>query len=129
MVRLILTALKDRDMAARGDGNIEGISEAEISQILQEMIQQRRESIAFYVRGGQLDLVRQEQEEISIIGRFLPRQLSEHEMTAAIDTVIGNLAAHGLKDIGRVTATLRTRYAGRMDFVRASALVRERLSS
>ncbi len=127
--RLILAALKDRDIAARGQGHTEGIGETDILQMLQAMIKQRWDSIALYEQGGRLDLARQEQEEIFVIERFLPCQLNEAEMAAAIKAVIGDLCAQGLKDMGRVMSVLRARHAGQMDFSRASTLVRERLSS
>lgn len=128
-VRLILAALKDRDIAARGQGNVEGIGETEILQMLQAMVRQRLESITLYEQGGRFDLARQEKEEITVIERFLPSQLSEREMMAAIDAIIGDLGAQGLKDMGRVMTILRTHYASRMDFARASIQVKERLSS
>ena len=127
-VRLILAALKDRDIAARGHGNAEGIGETEILQMLQGMVKQRRDSIALYEQGNRFDLVSQEREEISVIERFLPRRLDESEMTTAIDTIIGDLGAQGLKDMGRIMSALRTRHAGQMDFAQASTLVKKRLS-
>src|SRR3546814_2931689 len=122
-VRLILAALKDRDIAARGKGNSTGIDEGEIMAMLQTMIKQRRESIAMYEQGGRPDLVRQEAEEIKIIERFLPQQLSAEETDAAVAGAIAELDAKGLKDMGRVMAALRERYPGQMDFGRASAKI------
>ena len=126
-VRLILAALKDRDIAARGKGNLEGIDEDGILAMLQSMIKQRRESIVLYEKGGRLDLARQEGEEITIIEQFLPRQLGEDEMAEAVKTVIQEVDAKSLKDMGRTMAALKERYAGRMDFHKASAQVKERL--
>ena len=126
-VRLILAALKDRDIAARGKGNLEGIDEDGILAMLQSMIKQRRESIAFYENGGRLELARQESEEITVIEQFLPRQLGEDEMAEAVKTVIQEVEAKSLKDMGRTMAALKERYAGRMDFHKASAQVKERL--
>ncbi len=126
-VRLILAALKDRDIAARGKGNLEGIDEDGILAMLQSMIKQRRESIALYEKGGRLELARQEAEEITVIEQFLPRQLTEDEMAEAIMAVIGDVEAKSLKDMGRTMAALKERYAGRMDFHKASAQVKERL--
>lgn len=126
-IRLILAALKDRDIAARSRAVMDGISDDEILQMLQSMIKQRRESISLYEQGGRLELAQQEQDEISIIERFLPRQLSEAEMTAAIEEVVTELGAGGLKDMGRVMAALKERHAGTMDFTKASALAKARL--
>ena len=126
-VRLILAALKDRDIAARGKGNLEGIDEDGILAMLQSMIKQRRESIALYEKGGRLELARQEAEEITVIEQFLPRQLREDEMAEAIMAVIEDVEAKSLKDMGRTMAALKERYAGRMDFHKASAQVKERL--
>ncbi len=126
-VRLILAALKDRDIAARGKGNLEGIDEDGILAMLQSMIKQRRESIVLYEKGGRLELARQEAEEITVIEQFLPRQLAEEEMAEAIMAVIEDVEAKSLKDMGRTMAALKERYAGRMDFAKASARVKEQL--
>lgn len=126
-VRLILAALKDRDIAARGKGNLDGIDDNGILAMLQSMIKQRRESIALYEKGGRLELARQEAEEITVIEQFLPRQLAEDEMAEAIMAVIEDVEAKSLKDMGRTMAALKERYAGRMDFHKASAQVKERL--
>ena len=126
-LRLIIAALRDRDIAARGRGNTEGLSESEILTMLQTMIRQRRESIELYEQGGRLDLAQAEADEIEVIVRFLPAQLGDSEMRAAIETVVADIDAKGLKDMGRTMAELRTRYAGRMDFGRASSIVKEAL--
>lgn len=126
-LRLILAALKDRDIAARGRGNTEGIGEDEIHEMMQKMVRQRRESIEAYAKGNRPDLVQQEEQEIAIIQRFLPQPLDETATSAAVDETIAGLGAAGLKDMGRVMAALKQRYAGRMDFARAGALVRQRL--
>jgi uncharacterized protein len=127
-VRLILAALKDRDIAARGKGNHEGIDDAEILQMLQTMVKQREESIALYEKGGRLELAQQEQEEIDIIRGYLPTQLSEAEIAAAVKEVVAELGATNLKDMGRTMAALRERYAGQMDFTKASSAVKAQLS-
>lgn len=128
-VRLIMAALKDRDIAARGKGNTEGIGDDEILQMLQTMVKQRRESIEMYEKGGRLELAEQEAEEITIIERFLPRQLDDAAIGAAVDQVITDVGAGGLKDMGNVMSALRERYAGQMDFGKASALVKEKLGA
>ncbi len=127
-LRLILAALKDRDISARSKGDNGGISEHEILQMLQSMVKQRRESITMYEKGCRLELAQREQEEIDVIQRFLPAQLSEDEMKAQIDALIGELGASGLKEMGKVMSELRNRYAGRMDFGRASAMVKQQLT-
>ncbi|MEO3432797.1 GatB/YqeY domain-containing protein [Inquilinus sp. CAU 1745] len=126
-LRLILAALKDRDIAARGRGNTEGIDDTEILSLLQTMIKQRRESIVLYEQGGRLDLAEQETEEIAVIEKFLPRQMSEDETRQAVDAVIAEIGAAGIKDMGRTMTELRSRYAGRMDFGKASGLVKATL--
>ena len=125
--RLILAGLKDRDIAARGQGNADGISEAEILRMLQAMIKQRRESIALYQQGNRADLEQREREEIAVIESFLPRQFEESEIDAAANAVIAEAGAAGMKDMGRVMAALRERHAGVIDFGRASAIVRRLL--
>lgn len=126
-VRLILAALKDRDIAARPRGVADGVPDEEILQMLQSMMKQRRESIALYEQGGRLELAQQEAEEIAIIERFLPAQLSEAEMSEAVDGVIAEIGAHGLKDMGRTMAALKEQFVGRMDFTKASSIVKQKL--
>jgi uncharacterized protein YqeY len=126
-VRLILTGLKERDVAARDSGNQVGIADAEILRLLQGMIKQRRESIALYQQGKRPELARQEEEEIAVIESFLPRQMSEEETAAAVRTAIAETAAAGVKDMGRVMAALRERHAGVIDLARAGAIVKQLL--
>ncbi|GAB3449826.1 GatB/YqeY domain-containing protein [Insolitispirillum peregrinum] len=127
-LRLILAALKDRDIAGRTQGMPDGIPDADILQMLGSMIKQRRESISMYEQGGRLELAEREREEIAIIETYLPKQMSEAEVTAAVGAVITELDAKGLKDMGRVMAALRETYAGQMDFAKASLLVKQQLS-
>jgi uncharacterized protein len=126
--RLILAGLKDRDIAARGQGNAEGISETEIQRMLQAMIKQRRESIALYEQGNRADLAQREREEIGVIESFLPRQLEEGEVEAMAKVLIAETGAMGIKDIGRVMAALRARHAGVIDFSQAGVIVKRLLS-
>jgi len=126
-LRLILAALKDRDIAARGRGQMEGIEDPEILEMLQKMIKQREESIAAYDQGGRPDLVEREEAEILVIRRFMPQPLSEAETEAVIDSVIGELDASSIKDMGRVMGALKEQYPGRMDFSLASRLVKGKL--
>jgi uncharacterized protein YqeY len=126
-VRLILAGLKERDVAARGSGNHEGIPDPEILRLLQGMIKQRRESIALYRQGNRPELAQQEEEEITIIESFLPQQMSEAETAAAVKAAIAETGAAGVKDMGRVMAALRERHAGVIDLARAGAIVKQLL--
>ncbi len=128
-VRLILAALKDRDIAARPRGVTDGIDEAEILSMLQTMIKQRGESIKMYEQAGRLELAEQEREEITIIEGFLPKQMSEEEVAAAVKTVVEEIGATGIKDMGKVMAELKVRYAGQMDFAKVSSAVKQQLSA
>ena len=128
-LRLILTAIKDRDIAARSKGNDEGISEAEILQVLQTMVRQRHESIALYKKGGRQELADQEAQEIAVIESFMPRQLEEAEVAAVIKEAIAETGAESIKDMGKVMGILRDRYAGQMDFGKASAALKAELSA
>ena len=128
-IRLILAALKDRDIAARSRNVMDGIGDDEILSMLQSMIKQRRESISLYEQGGRLELAQQEQDEITIIETFLPAQMSEAEATEAVRAVIAEIGATGIKDMGKVMAALKERFAGRMDFTKASALTKKELGA
>jgi len=127
-VRLILAALQDRDIAARGKGNPDGIGEPEVLQLLNTMIRQRRESIALYESGGRIDLAEREGEEIAVINRFMPPQIEGDEMVKAIQSLVGEENAKTIKDMGRTMSALKQRYAGRMDFAKASGVVKELLA-
>jgi uncharacterized protein YqeY len=127
-LRLVLAAIKDRDLGVGGPVPPDGkISDAELLAVLQKMIKQRRDSIASYRQGGRQDLGDQEAAEIAVIEEFLPQQMSAAETRAAVAGVIGELGAQGAKDMGRVMGALKQRYAGQMDFAKASAIVREKL--
>ena len=128
-IRLILAALKDRDIAARSRGVMDGIGDDEILSMLQSMIKQRRESISLYEQGGRLELAQQEQDEITIIETFLPKQMSEAESIEAIRAAIAEMGAGGIKDMGKVMAVLKERFVGRMDFTKASALTKKELGA
>lgn len=126
-VRLIMAALKDRDIAARGKGNHDGISDDEIAQMLQSMIKTRRESITLYEQGGRIELAEQEREEIAIIETFLPKQMSDDDVAAAIKAAIAEIGATGIKDMGKVIGALKAKFTGKMDFAKASAAVKQLL--
>ncbi len=127
-LRLILAALKDRDIAARGKGNLSGIPDEAILDLLQSMIRQRHESIDLYRIGERLDLVAREGAEIEVIQRFLPAQMDDAEVESAVGETIADLKATSLKDMGRTMAALKERYGGRMDFAKASAIVKQQLT-
>lgn len=132
-LRLIQAAIQDRDIAARVDakGQSTGqdkIDDAELLQLLQKMIKQRRESVKMYGEAGRTELAEQEQSEIDIIEEYLPKQMSETEITAAVTTIVEEIGASSLKDMGRTMSALKERYAGQMDFGKASAVVKTSLS-
>ena len=127
-VRMIIAKLKDKDIEARGKGVTTGIEEGEILAMLQGMVKQRQESIALYEQGGRKELADQEREEIAVIERFLPKQMSESEAQDAIRAIIAETGAASVKDMGKVMAELRARYAGQMDFGKASGLIKQQLS-
>lgn len=128
-LRLTLAALKDRDIAERGKGNVAGLDEDGIAALLQSMVKQRHESIRLYEQGGRDDLVRQEAEEIDVLLRFLPEPMGDEEVDQAVADAIGETGAASLKDMGRVMGLLKERFAGRMDLARASGIVRQKLGA
>lgn len=127
-VRLMQAALKDRDIAARSKGNMDGIGDDEILSMLQSMIKQRRDSIEMYEKGGRPELAEREAQEIDVIEGFLPAQMDDDAVDAALAKVITELEAASMKDMGRVMAALKERYAGSMDFAKASSRVKAQLS-
>jgi len=126
-VRLILARLKERDIEARPKGIADGISDAEITQMLHGMIKQRREAIELYDKGNRPELAEKERGEITVIERFLPKQLSDAETEAAVKEVIAATGAAGVKDMGRVMASLRERFAGQLDPAKASQVAKKLL--
>ena len=126
-LRMVNATLKNADIEARGQGK-PPLGDAEVVGVLQKMIKQRQESVELYRQGGRADLVKQEQDEIAIISGYLPKQMSEAEMAAAIDAAIKETGAAGMKDMGKVIGALRAKYAGQMDIAKASALVKGKLS-
>ncbi len=127
-LRLIMAAIKDRDISARSEGR-EAVSDDEILEILAKMIKQRRESVATYEQAGRLELAQQEQQEIDIISEFLPQQMSDDEIAEAAKQTVEEIGATGLKDMGQTMAALKKKFAGRMDFGKASKVVKALLSS
>ena len=126
-IRLILAALKDRDIAERGKGNGE-LADPQILALLQTMIRQRRESIEQYERGGRIDLAEREAEEIAVIENFLPPAIEGDDLISAVRGVVDDLNASTIKDMGRTMAHLKQKYPGRMDFAKASGVVKEMLA-
>ena len=128
-LRLVLAALKERDIAGRTAESREGISDDEILGLLAKLVKQREDSIALYEQGGRPELAAAEREEIVIIREYLPKQMNEAEAKVAIASVIAELGAASMKDMGKVMAALKERFAGKMDFSKASAAVKEILSA
>ena len=126
-LRLINAAIKDRDIADRTDNGDAGVSEDVVLEILAKMIKQRQESLSAYEEAGRLDLADQERSEIVIIQEFMPRQLEDDEIIAAVDAVLAEVGAETLKDMGKVMALLKQKYTGQMDFGKAGARVKEKL--
>jgi uncharacterized protein YqeY len=127
-LRMVNSALKNADIEARGAGKTP-LGDAELMPLLQKMIKQRQESVELYKKGNRADLVKQEEEEIAIITAYLPKQMSEADMAAAIEGVIKETGAAGMKDMGKVIGALRVKFAGQMDMAKASAAVKAKLSS
>ena len=128
-LRLVQAALKDRDIAARTETSREGISDDDILCLLGKMIKSREDSIALYEKGGRPELAAAEQAEIAVIREFMPQQMGADEAKAAIGAVITETGASAMKDMGKVMAVLKERFAGQMDFAKASAAVKELLSA
>jgi uncharacterized protein len=128
-LRLINAAIKDRDIAVRGDGNDDGVGDDEVLAILGKMTKQRKESATTYEEGGRLDLAERELAEIVVIEEFLPRKLTEAEVTAAVDSAVAETGASSIRDMGRVMGELKSKYTGQMDFGAVGPMVKERLSN
>lgn len=126
-VRLIIAGLKEKDVDARGRGQKEA-TDAELLSMMQNMIKQRKDSIKMYLEGNRQDLADKEQSEITVIERFLPKQMSASEAEAAIKAIISSTGAASMKDMGKVMSALREQYAGQMDFGAASGTIKTLLS-
>jgi uncharacterized protein len=127
-LRLINAAIKDREIALRGEEGAGEVGEADILQIMGKMVKQRQESAKAYEEGGRLELAEKELAEIGVIQEFLPRQLSADEVTAAVDAAVTESGATSIRDVGKVMAALKAHYTGQMDFGAVGALVKARLS-
>ena len=128
-IRLINAAIKDRDIAARTEGKENGVGDGEVLAILSKMTKQRQESAKAYEEAGRLDLSERELAEIKVIEEFLPRQLTDSEIQSAVSEAIEELGASSIRDMGKVMGTLKSKYAGQMDFGAVGALVKNNLSS
>jgi uncharacterized protein len=124
-LRLVNSTFKNADIEARGTGKT--LSEADLLPVLQKMIKQRQESKELYEKGGRPELAQQEADEIAIITAYLPKQMSDAEMSAAIDAAIAETGAASMKDMGKVVGALKAKFAGQMDFGKASGLVKGKL--
>lgn len=127
-LRLVNAAIKDLDIAMRGEGNDEGAQDADVLKILSKMVKQRQESARTYEEGGRLDLAERELEEIKVIEDFLPQKLSDDEVVAAIDAAIADVGASSVRDMGKIMGALKSKYTGQMDFGKVGALVKDRLN-
>ena len=127
-LRLITAAVKDRDIAARANDQCCGVSDDDVLAILTKMVKQREESASTYEEAGRIELAEQERREIDIIRAYLPKQMDEAEIVSAVDEVIDDIDAEGLKDMGKCMGALKQRYQGAMDFSAANKIVKERLT-
>jgi uncharacterized protein len=127
-LRMVNSTIKNADIEARGQGR-PALSDADLLGVLQKMIKQRQEAVELYDKGGRAELAAQEREEIAIISSYLPKQMSEADVTAAIAAAMTETGATGMKDMGKVIGVLKTKYAGQMDFAKASGLVKAALTS
>ena len=128
-LRLIIASIQDRDIIAKGKGNDSGINDEEIISLLQTMIKQRKSSIDMYLEGKREDLAKKEQNEIEIISKFLPKQLSKEEINDIIDMTIKSCEACSMKDMGKVINILKKKYNGEMNFGDVSKIVKSKLTS
>lgn len=128
-IRLIQSALKNRDIELRTGSGAPADDDVLVTEVLQKMVKQRRESVALYEQGGRQELAEAETAEIAVIEGFLPRQMSDDEAKAAIDAIVAETGASSVKDMGKVMAALREKHAGQLDMSKASGLVKTRLSA
>ncbi|MCG7494365.1 GatB/YqeY domain-containing protein [Thalassobius sp. Cn5-15] len=128
-LRLINAAIKDRDIAARGEGRDEGVSDADVLAILGKMVKQRQESARQYEEASRFDLAEREQVEITVIEDFLPRQLNEDEVANAVEAAIAEVGGSSIRDMGKVMGVLKGQYTGQMDFGAVGPMIKQRLSA
>ena len=126
-LRMVNSTIKNADIEARGNGKPQ-LSDADLLGVLQKMIKQRQEAVELYDKGGRPELAEQERQEIAVISAYLPRQMSDEDVKKAIGDAIAETGAAGMKDMGKVIAALKTKYAGQMDFGKASGMVKAALT-
>ena len=126
-LRLINAAIKDKDIAERGEGNDSGISDDAVLALLGKMVKQRQESAKVYEEGGRLEMAERERDEIGVIEGFLPRQLDDGEVGAAIDAAIADVGAQSIRDMGKVMGELKAKFTGQIDFGKVGPMVKDRL--
>ena len=127
-VRMVMAKIKEQDIEARAKGNMDGIAEGDVLSLMQGMIKQRQESAKMYREGNRLELAVKEDEEIKIIEAFLPAQMSDEEVAGVVATLISSVGTSGIKDMGKVMAELRAKYAGQLDMAKAGAVVKQKLA-
>lgn len=128
-IRLIIAAMKDKDVASRTDGRNDGIDESALLSMLQSMIKQRTESAKIFRENNRPELAEKEEGEIAVIESFLPKQLSDDEVAAIIADIIAKTGAAGIKDMGKVMAELKANYAGQLDMGKAGGVIKQKLSA
>lgn len=128
-IRLIIAAMKDKDVASRTDGRNDGIDESGVLSLLQSMIKQRTESAKIFRENNRAELAEKEEGEIAVIESFLPTQLSDQEVAAIIADIIAKTGAAGIKDMGKVMAELKANYAGQLDMGKAGGVIKQKLSA
>ncbi|GAA6163745.1 GatB/YqeY domain-containing protein [Pelagimonas sp. KU-00592-HH] len=127
-LRLVTAAIKDRDIAARGNGDEGSVGDDEVLGILSKMVKQRQESARTYEEGGRLDLAERELNEITVIEEFLPKKLDDGEIIAAIDAAIAEIGASSIRDMGKIMGVLKSKYTGQMDFGQVGPMVKDQLN-
>ncbi|HRK98722.1 MAG: GatB/YqeY domain-containing protein [Alphaproteobacteria bacterium] len=127
-VRMIISKMKEQDIEARVKGNMEGIDDGQILSLMQGMIKQRQESAKMYIDGARPELAAKENEEIAIIEKFLPAQMSDDDIAAAIIGLIASTEATSIKDMGKVMGELKAKYAGQLDMGKAGAIIKQKLA-
>lgn len=127
-LRLINAAIKDRDIAARAEGEDDGVAEADVLAILGKMVKQRQESARIYEEGGRLELAEKELGEVAVINDFLPKQLSDEEVQKAVSSAITDTGAESIRDMGKVMGVLKSKYTGQVDFAKVGGIVKDHLA-
>jgi uncharacterized protein YqeY len=126
-IRLMQSAIKDKDIASRTDGRNDGVSDAELLELFSKLVKQRREGAELYQKGDRPDLMDKENAEIAVLEEFMPKQMDEAETKAAVEAVVAEVGATSVKDMGKVMGALKAKYAGQMDFGKAGAVVKAAL--